>query len=193
MQAFRFSAVRNKQRNKSKAAYKAPDYFRSRPARRHRMEKHMDKKMLDWKFALTSLLAIAGLVIPFYFWQADSSAHSLTVRLISSSALALPADSKIHDLQITVNGSQIESPHVYSLALINTGSKPISSADFESPLDVRTRNDAKLITAQITGSDPADIPVKILLDDNKLKVQPCLLYTSPSPRDGLLSRMPSSA
>ena len=24
-------------------------------------------------------------------------------------------------------------------------------------------------------------------------LQPCLLYTSPSPRDGLLSRMPSSA
>ena len=24
-------------------------------------------------------------------------------------------------------------------------------------------------------------------------MQPCLLYTSPSPRDGLLSRMPSSA
>ena len=24
-------------------------------------------------------------------------------------------------------------------------------------------------------------------------VRPCLLYTSPSPRDGLLSRMPSSA
>ena len=27
----------------------------------------------------------------------------------------------------------------------------------------------------------------------KLKVGTCLLYTSPSPRDGLLSRMPSSA
>ena len=27
----------------------------------------------------------------------------------------------------------------------------------------------------------------------KLLLQPCLLYTSPSPRDGLLSRMPSSA
>ena len=25
------------------------------------------------------------------------------------------------------------------------------------------------------------------------KINPCLLYTSPSPRDGLLSRMPSSA
>ena len=27
----------------------------------------------------------------------------------------------------------------------------------------------------------------------KQKAGPCLLYTSPSPRDGLLSRMPSSA
>ena len=29
--------------------------------------------------------------------------------------------------------------------------------------------------------------------DGKLQVGYCLLYTSPSPRDGLLSRMPSSA
>ena len=30
-------------------------------------------------------------------------------------------------------------------------------------------------------------------DINQDKVRICLLYTSPSPRDGLLSRMPSSA
>ena len=30
----------------------------------------------------------------------------------------------------------------------------------------------------------------IVIED---KTNPCLLYTSPSPRDGLLSRMPSSA
>ena len=48
--------------------------------------------------------------------------------------------------------------------------------------------------------------VKLILDPLKLKInaktiganiyyanRPCLLYTSPSPRDGLLSRMPSSA
>ena len=28
---------------------------------------------------------------------------------------------------------------------------------------------------------------------DRMLVNPCLLYTSPSPRDGLLSRMPSSA
>ena len=31
------------------------------------------------------------------------------------------------------------------------------------------------------------------LDAQKEKLKSCLLYTSPSPRDGLLSRMPSSA
>ena len=37
-------------------------------------------------------------------------------------------------------------------------------------------------------------PLKsILHGDPSLKIFTCLLYTSPSPRDGLLSRMPSSA
>ena len=55
-------------------------------------------------------------------------------------------------------------------------------------------------------SNPGSIPNSytkyplwtFLLDDNNdlislSCVQTCLLYTSPSPRDGLLSRMPSSA
>ena len=42
----------------------------------------------------------------------------------------------------------------------------------------------------IEGAEPGDvIEVRIL----NAYPRPCLLYTSPSPRDGLLSRMPSSA
>ena len=32
-----------------------------------------------------------------------------------------------------------------------------------------------------------------IVETEAFKPYPCLLYTSPSPRDGLLSRMPSSA
>ena len=35
--------------------------------------------------------------------------------------------------------------------------------------------------------------VQAILDDVRREGDACLLYTSPSPRDGLLSRMPSSA
>ena len=45
-------------------------------------------------------------------------------------------------------------------------------------------------TTQIT----EDGDTEIVLDETKWSmVWVCLLYTSPSPRDGLLSRMPSSA
>ena len=38
-----------------------------------------------------------------------------------------------------------------------------------------------------------DFDSSSLTDDARGQVDACLLYTSPSPRDGLLSRMPSSA
>lgn len=134
----------------------------------------MKLKFLDWKFALSTLLAVAAVLLPAYLWQADLSAQSLTVRVVSSSALELPADSKVHDMQIIVNGEKIESPHIYSLVLINTGSKPIPTGSFETPLQIRTLNDAKLITAQITGSEPAGIPAKLLIEDNQIKILPFL-------------------
>ena len=63
----------------------------------------------------------------------------------------------------------------------------------------RIRNDDNQIGRAAIGdegfgaiNDPA-IAVFFGVCFNVLKVRPCLLYTSPSPRDGLLSRMPSSA
>ena len=46
--------------------------------------------------------------------------------------------------------------------------------------------------------EESDLDVEIIERDKKITKTPpaiivCLLYTSPSPRDGLLSRMPSSA
>ena len=47
-------------------------------------------------------------------------------------------------------------------------------------------------SADALPSDHA-IPAAQKALDNCPEIDPCLLYTSPSPRDGLLSRMPSSA
>ena len=70
-------------------------------------------------------------------------------------------------------------------------------------LTVGQETDASLVGLQgkikITGgSDKSGIPMRsdILGGSRKRVLIPhgvCLLYTSPSPRDGLLSRMPSSA
>ena len=44
-----------------------------------------------------------------------------------------------------------------------------------------------------TGCGMARIDVPVPAGNDHLHIRFCLLYTSPSPRDGLLSRMPSSA
>jgi len=134
----------------------------------------MKRNFLDWNAGLGTLIGLAGFLLAVYLWQADSSAYSLTVRQVSSSALELPSDSKIHDIQIVVNGAKIETPYVYSLVLVNTGSKPIPAGNFESPLQIRTLNGSKLVTAQITGTEPADIPVKLSVEENQIKISPFL-------------------
>ena len=42
-------------------------------------------------------------------------------------------------------------------------------------------------------SDADRNALHVKMADEAVGIGPCLLYTSPSPRDGLLSRMPSSA
>ena len=55
--------------------------------------------------------------------------------------------------------------------------------------------DARLLAGNAHGAPfPPVYKGKWALNDRLTKATwPCLLYTSPSPRDGLLSRMPSSA
>ena len=44
---------------------------------------------------------------------------------------------------------------------------------------------------EIEIEDPEEVNIKI--GDMEINIDPCLLYTSPSPRDRTRSRMPSSA
>ena len=64
--------------------------------------------------------------------------------------------------------------------------------------DADISTNVAMVLAKPNNKNPleiAEIITKLLIqeDDQIDKADTCLLYTSPSPRDGLLSRMPSSA
>ena len=46
---------------------------------------------------------------------------------------------------------------------------------------------------QLKASQKQILTIRVWNQSNLVGITTCLLYTSPSPRDGLLSRMPSSA
>ena len=68
---------------------------------------------------------------------------------------------------------------------VNEMAKAISNIDFAP-----AKLDVGLLTSEYLASESNDMSDFL---SNKLSSFICLLYTSPSPRDGLLSRMPSSA
>ena len=70
--------------------------------------------------------------------------------------------------------------------------------DLEPDQDISIYNDDKVRLTKYYGLVPRELLESALRDDDEEEVEGegeegCLLYTSPSPRDGLLSRMPSSA
>ena len=59
--------------------------------------------------------------------------------------------------------------------------------------EAKARTDTTLKTANVTGQSTSAVSEELTAVWNGYKVQACLLYTSPSPRDYAASRMPSSA
>ena len=82
----------------------------------------------------------------------------------------------------------IESPNTQAVAswMLDSGISPIH---IELHKDKKGRQPAWLLALQVGG--PINIRERLLFTRQMCTI--CLLYTSPSPRDGLLSRMPSSA
>ena len=73
----------------------------------------------------------------------------------------------------------------YAAQIVEHG---LSLTHFERPALQCEDVDFKTETPALAGADIIALCVK-----SQDTLQACLLYTSPSPRDGLLSRMPSSA
>ena len=79
--------------------------------------------------------------------------------------------------------------------LLVTGGKGIVKYPRGSLTDTAELFDPELLDWVLTSPMPMarEYHRSVLLEDGRVLVMGCLLYTSPSPRDGLLSRMPSSA
>ena len=120
------------------------------------------------------------------------SSEELKIRNESRKILAIP------DLKVSATCVRVPVVTTHSLAVHAVFQKPLTAAAarqalVEAPSVVVLDDPAAgewPTPADVVGSDPTFVGrIRQALDFPNT----CLLYTSPSPRDGLLSRMPSSA
>ena len=116
-----------------------------------------------------SLSALALLLV-----MQSSETPNLNRRGIMKKSILIVLASIFLSYPMNLIGGDFDPPHTFSCG-------DTISADMMNEIFDYIKNANKMITASE------------LLGTWSCEVYTCLLYTSPSPRDGLLSRMPSSA
>ncbi len=135
----------------------------------------------DWKFAATLVVAIAGVIVPVWLWQADLSSKSLAITLTTRVSLQPTEKESLQGLEVSVDGKRIENPYLVVFEIANDGSKPILASDFESPLDIRLASDTYFVRSRITNRAPKDIDTDISAEKTRISLKPALL----NPKDSV--------
>jgi len=78
-------------------------------------------------------------------------------------------------MEISVNGTKLDKPHLIVFQIRNDGRKPILATDFESPLNIRLESKTSFVRVGITDKIPRDIEASIILESQKFSLKPSLL------------------
>ncbi|OAI00155.1 hypothetical protein A1353_19635 [Methylomonas methanica] len=134
---------------------------------------HMNR-FLNMK-SLTLVLTIISVIIPVWIWRSDLESRSLQLRVASQVNLQPDNVGSISGLQVAVDGVPLKSPYLTVLELSNDGDKPIPSADFEAPLEIRLAEGSVVARAQVTETKPKDIEASLSWETQAIKIKPLLL------------------
>lgn len=133
-------------------------------------------KLFDnWKSFVLIILAIAGIAVPVWLFNTDLSSKSLSLKLITRVSLQPEEQRFIPGMEISIDGSRLENPHIVVFEVRNDGRKPISSTDFESPLDIRLESKTSFVYSRVTGKIPKDIEANISSERQQISLKPTLL------------------
>ena len=129
---------------------------------------------LDLKATIAIIALILTLIIALYFqwWR---NRKNLSYEILSDTAL-LTSDEKIREkIQILYEGTPVKDVRLFILKIINNGSQPIKSDDFEKPLSFVFSEDAQILSIETVSVNPDNLDVSVTSQLNKLSIAPILL------------------
>ena len=98
----------------------------------------LKKLFQEWRIFLPLVVMVVGLAVPVWLSRQEQGGKQLSVYLLSQTSLQPPTDESMPELHLTLDNVSVEDPVFSLLQVANDGSKPISTKDFESPLEITT-------------------------------------------------------
>jgi hypothetical protein len=148
------------------------------------MLKHIKQ---HWSLYLTLGITILVGFIPIWINNNDQN-KSLTLNVLSQVSLQPSSTELVSGLEISVDGTPVNQPFSSVIELKNNGRKPITTNDFEAPLEIHVDSTINIIRAQLLKKLPEDIDIEITHDIHVIKLNPTLW----NPNDTILVSMITS-
>lgn len=146
-----------------------------------------EKEGIDWKAHLGLLLAAVAIFVTWWVYQSDLNAKSISVQLVSQVSLQPSISKSMADIDFTVDGKKLDKPFLTVVHILNDGKRPITSSDFEAPLEVKLDAETKLIRTQISEKFPEQLEPKINESPTGFVLQPTLLNPGDSIKIAVIS------
>ncbi len=130
---------------------------------------------IDWKFYVTLIATLAGIIVPVWLWEMDLQAKSLQFRIASQTPLMPEVPNGVAGLNLSIDGVQLERPYLTVLEFTNDGSRPIPASEYEDSIQLLVSKEAKIVRAQVTDTHPKNIQPKLTNDTAIISLSPLLL------------------
>lgn len=134
----------------------------------------------DAKFVITTILAIAAILVPILWNYILPGNKELSFELLSQLNLSpsIETDINLSDLKVSIDGQNVESPYVSYIKIENNGKTSISKSDYEAPLIIEVSENQKIIRSTIVSKNPNDIDTEISYNEKNITISPSLLNPS---------------
>lgn len=137
----------------------------------------------SFRRTLTALIVPVAIgLIPVWLWITDLNSRSLLVQIVAQTALQPEGASTLSGLKVTIDGKELEAPYLTVLRIENSGARPITASDFESPMEIKTLGQIKIYQHRVSETYPKDLQpiIELVPSDTTLKLRPLLLNPSDS-------------
>lgn len=129
-----------------------------------------------WQF-IGAMLALAGIGVPIVLFIRQRQRKALGYEILAQTPLVSVDRDVSEEVVVLFAGEIVKNVHLIMLRIANPGNSPIKSADYERALRVTPGAGSRVLTAEVSETDPRDLQPDVLIEEDTMAVRlsPCLL------------------
>ena len=127
-----------------------------------------------WQF-IGAVLALVAIVVTIFLYRKQSHRKQLSYGIVTRTPLLSVKEQIKGDLKILYNGEPVEKVYLVQIKMLNSGNTPILPTDYERSVGFSFGEEAKILTAEITETEPKSLKPSIKVDGKSVLLSSSLM------------------